>query len=134
MTTPTVEDIKDIILSFVQDLCFGEENKRRAVVTVSEALTIYGNARYEEGVKAESTRRDGIERAIEQSIIDQHIALEKAKIIEWAKEDVEYGARPLNDEVVRVKGRFTYSGQDADGFYHGYCSCLADLIILLTNK
>lgn len=56
MTTPTVEYIKDIILLFVQDLCIGEENKRRAVVTVSEALTVYSQSRFEAGVKAERER------------------------------------------------------------------------------
>ena len=61
-------------------------------------------------------------------------AKDRARIVEWAKEDVEYEAQPFNDEVVRVKGRFMYSGPDADDFYHGYCSCLADLITHLTTQ
>lgn len=49
-------------------------------------LTTYGNARYEEGAKEEATRRDGIEHAIEQSIIDQHVANERNRITQWAME------------------------------------------------
>jgi hypothetical protein len=52
---------------------------------VRKALTNLATTEYERGKADEARRRDGIEKAIEQSIIDQHIQLERARIVE------EYG-------------------------------------------
>jgi hypothetical protein len=45
------------------------------------------NREYERGKAEEAARRDGIEKAIEQSIIDQRVTAERARIVEWVKKE-----------------------------------------------
>lgn len=99
MTTPkTVEESfhinwKAIASKRLLDAGVSPKTTVELVITLEELLehhiTTYSNARYEEGVKAEANRRDGIERAIEQSIIDQHVTMavkaERERILKMVK-------------------------------------------------
>lgn len=73
MNTPTDEIVKSIAMAITHS---EQGSYDKNVIFVREAIDTVYNC----GVKAEAKRRDGIEHAIEQSIIDQHVTIERSRI------------------------------------------------------